>query len=47
MGGTGRREGREGKEAERRREGKGKGLSPPKVNFLVTSLGALRSSINW
>jgi hypothetical protein len=43
-GGTGlRREGREGgrgsregKEGERRREGKG--LKPPKVNFLVTSL---------
>jgi hypothetical protein len=41
MGGTGRREGKEGgagRERRERGEGKGKGLSPPKVNFLVTSL---------
>jgi hypothetical protein len=39
MGGTGRREGREGKS---KREGKG--LKPPKVNFLVTSLSNIYGS---
>jgi hypothetical protein len=41
MGGKGRREGKEGgagRERRERGEGKGKGLSPSKVNFLVTSL---------
>jgi hypothetical protein len=39
MGGTGRREGQG-----RKGEGKGKGVSPPKVNFLVTSLAVWLAS---